>query len=98
MNLLIIRSLVEDDLLDVLSDPVASLSVLDMHELDANLVTVSLLICSDQISQLPLGLLLHNGATEWSLVVDLLVEVGFGKSIGFGIDLSLEFLVWESIL
>ena len=52
----------ELDGLELLTDPVASLAILDMHELHTDLAAVSLLVSLDQISQLPFGLSLGDRA------------------------------------
>ena len=65
MKLLLFVMLLVAYKLDVGPDPVTDFLVLDVHELDSNLSTVGILVGLNQLSQLPLGFLEDDGATEW---------------------------------
>jgi len=76
----------ELDRLELLTDPVANFTILDMHELDADLTTVSLLVGFDKVAKYPLLFPLNDCASKGHLNVELTVQICLAKAIGLGIE------------
>lgn len=77
--------LFELDRLELLTDPVANLTILDMHKLDADLATVSLFVGFDKVAKHPLLFSLNNCASKGHLYVELTVHVSLAEAICLGI-------------
>lgn len=67
--------------LELLTDPIASFTVLNMHELNTNFTAVSRLIGIKNISQLPLGLLLDNSALHGHMNIEFSIHIRLSKTV-----------------
>ena len=95
-NLLLLSALFVLDALKLVSDPVALFTVGDMHKLNADLSTVSILISLQKISQLPLLLFLQDRAILGEVNVEGSVQVSLSEPVVSVIEQSSEFRGGES--
>ena len=85
--------------LELFTDPVALLFVLNMHELNANFVAVSFAVSGNEFAQNPLGLALQDrAATSLSIDRELTVHVSLSETIEGGVNEVDLIIVWEAVL
>jgi len=75
------RRLAELNRFELLTDPVANFTILDMHELHGNLIAVCFAVGLNQIAKNPLLLSLDDGTSEGHLDVELAVHVRLSEAV-----------------
>ena len=98
MNFLTFGLLTELNRFELLTNPSANLTVLDMHELNGYFVAVSLLICADEFTKDPFSFPLHDSATEGHLDVELAVHVSLCEAVVSRVEQLEEVVVREAEL
>ena len=86
VNLLSFSLLSELNGLELLTDPIASFTVLNVHELNTNLAAVSLFVGIKNISQLPLWLSLDNCALHGHVDVEFTLHISLSETVGGGVQ------------
>ena len=82
MNSLFFRDISELDRLEFLTNPIAGIAILDMHELDTDLTAICLFVSVEEITEHPLLLSLDDGASERHDDVEFTVHIGLGEAVG----------------
>ena len=82
VNFLSFSLLSELNGLELLTDPIASFTVLNVHELNTNLAAVSLFVGIKNISQLPLWLSLDNCALHGHVDVEFTLHISLSETVG----------------
>lgn len=99
MKLCFFRVLIVLNLFELFADPVALFLIFNVHEFDANIAAVGVVVCREQIPQLPHLLLLQDRrASEDRIHVELLVQVRVREAIVGRIDQTFEFLFGKAEL
>ena len=81
MNFLSFALLSELNGLELLTEPVANFTVLNVHKLNTNLAAVSLFIGIKNISQLPLWLSLDNCALHGHVDVEFTLHISLSETV-----------------
>jgi len=98
-DLLSLRWLSELERFELFADPIATLAVFNMHELHSNSLAVSIFICLDKLTQLPLGFSLQNGAAlSVHLEAELAIHVGLSEPVAGRVEHFKEVLIRETEL
>ena len=98
MHLFAFRFFTVLDRFKLFTNPVAYVTVLDMHELHGNLGTVSLTVSTDKVAENPLLLLLNNSATEGHRNMEFAVKVSLGEAVMCWVKKGKQALVREAEL
>ena len=93
-----IRQLIELQRLKLFTDPVANLTILDMHEMNADFGTIGLPVGFNEVPEHPLLLSLDNRAPKGHLNGKLTVHVSLCESVAPRIEQREELVVGEAIL
>ncbi len=99
MNLLFIAELVIDRAFELISDPVTLLSVLNVHELHTNVLTVSFLEPIDYVSKFPPLLLSEESLELRGIQIKLSLEVSVCEAPELVVELmQVSLLVHASLV
>lgn len=98
VNSLTLRLIAELDRLKLFTNPVAHFSVLNVHELNGNLVAVSIAVRIDKLAEHPLLFPLDNSTTKWHLNVEFTVHVSLGKAVVSRVEQGEKLVIGEAEL
>jgi len=90
-----VRGLSELKRFKLLPNPITNLAILNVHELDANFVAISMSVGFDEIAEHPLLFALHNGASEGHLDMELTIHIRLCESVAGGVEQTEQLLVGE---
>ena len=96
VDALISSHISELDGLKLLTYPITSFAVLNMHKLNTNFVAVGFLVGGNKIPEHPLLLLLGDGTVQGHLNVKLTVHIGLSKAIACRIEQVMQRFIWEA--
>ena len=83
---------------ELLTNPSANLTVLDMHELNGYFVAVSITICADQLTEDPFSFPLYDSAAEGHLDVELTVHIRLSEAVVGWVEQVKEVVIGETEL
>ena len=69
--------------LELVADPVALLSVWNMHELNSDFLAIGILIGSDEILEFPVLLLSEQSSEFWCIDIELSLQVSLSEAVRF---------------